>query len=43
MEGETETATCVGCGDEVPIGEEDETASPVCYRPLCEDCRDETE
>lgn len=36
-----ETAACVGCGRETPIGDH-ETASPVCYRPLCRNCRNET-
>ncbi|WP_331233660.1 hypothetical protein [Natronorarus salvus] len=36
-----ETAACVGCGEETPI-EEEEVASPVCYRPLCSTCREET-
>ena len=36
-----ETATCVGCGEETPI--EEEVASPVCYLPLCRECREGSE
>ncbi len=36
-----ETATCVGCGEETAI--EEEVTSPVCYRPLCPSCREETD
>lgn len=31
-----ETAPCVSCGAETLLPEE--VHSPVCFRPLCEDC-----
>lgn len=33
-----ETAPCLSCGAETPLPEE--VHSPVCFRPLCEDCDD---
>ena len=34
-----ETAPCLACGQETEIPEE--VHSPVCYRPLCNDCDDD--
>lgn len=35
-EGSVERVPCIACGDPTPPPEE--VNSPVCYRPLCEDC-----
>lgn len=35
-ENTQETAPCFACGQQTPLP--DDVHSPVCYRPLCEDC-----
>ncbi len=39
-ESDPETAPCFACGRETELHHD--VGSPVCYRPLCEDCDDGT-